>query len=331
MSHHTYVSDIYNWVINDVITKVHKNVINSTPCDSVLQEIAESWERRVSASKICEASDDSRHIHYSSGKNLSYDLRKNCFSSYDDHELLRLKHNSYMNSDTVRVQISQRFKQLQEAISLLSHLYDKTPIEYSLDRSYYYFSYYHYYVAATNLLNQIQTTDSKHKIRADITPNITSPMIKMPFQESEKSTLVSKTIHDNISASKSCNLEAKKKYRYNKPSNKYSNKSKMVTPSSPVGTIPNPDREELSDLTESGDEHTQSLNDECESNINSIVSCYEKVKLRKTTKRTGWQGLLTCGIMFIDNKEYIFREATMDLTWDEEGAHNKKIDITKIS
>jgi len=105
----------------------------------------------------------------------------------------------------------------------------------------------------------------------------------------------------------------------------------MVTPSSPVGTMPNPDREELSDLTESGDEHAQNPNDECEFNINSIVSCYEKVKLRKTTKRTGWQGLLTCGIMFIDNKEYIFREATMDLTWDEEGAHDKKIDIMKIS
>merc|ERR1712224_448691 len=99
---------------------------------------------------------------------------------------------------------------------------------------------------------------------------------------------------------------------------KYYCKEDLVSQNSSRRILDDSDREELSDLTESVEDLLPHSNEKNGNNLNRIVSYYEKVKLRKTSKRTGWQNTLTCGIMLIDKREYIVREAMRDLIWDEE-------------
>jgi len=64
MSHQTYVFEIYQWVINDLVSKIRREFIEEGIDESVIKELKEIWEGRLFSMKICEAADILRHVYH---------------------------------------------------------------------------------------------------------------------------------------------------------------------------------------------------------------------------------------------------------------------------
>merc|ERR1712224_967415 len=144
----------------------------------------------------------------------------------DERRSICLIHGSYIDCEIVRIQLSQRFKQFQEAILMLSNLYDKIPIDHSFDRSYYHFLYQHCVTAATNLLSQIQNFNSKQQKAVANTPFSSPPINPELMAKTVKLTDSGTSTATNIYEKNSPNTNEKIKNFLNIDKN---NSSKSVT------------------------------------------------------------------------------------------------------
>merc|ERR1711998_463036 len=114
MGRRNYVSDIYQWVIDDVIAKLRSQVIYQKISESILVEIAEKWEQRILKSRICEASDPRFMI-------------PNTYTSLFSSDEFRARNFSSLGKSTILVPLEMQLQQYQDAVRLLSAQFIKIP------------------------------------------------------------------------------------------------------------------------------------------------------------------------------------------------------------
>jgi hypothetical protein len=152
MYHRTYVSDIYQWVIDDVIYKTRIKSSNKEINEATLLEIAGEWVKQLLQMKICDVPNSHRSIYKVQRENLRAPIiepivfTKQWF--YSTHTILQIY-------DTLKKQLDMQIRLYQDITSLLNFQLNKVPIEYVHYRDRYIFlkSYYHAY--NKKLLNHI--------------------------------------------------------------------------------------------------------------------------------------------------------------------------------
>jgi len=81
-------------------------------------------------------------------------------------------------------------------------------------------------------------------------------------------------------------------------------------------TTKNLDCEELSELSTSDSEGSRVLG-KCKSGyINRIDCFYTQIKRKRMGQRTRWLNKLKLGVMFTNGREYLFKDALLDIDWD---------------
>merc|ERR1712060_964034 len=80
------------------------------------------------------------------------------------------------------------------------------------------------------------------------------------------------------------------------------------------------DYEELSELSSSENDGSKGTLNEINGYKNRIDCCYTEIKFKNTNKEHGrrWQNLLNNGILMLNGKEYVFKEAKADLKFDRD-------------
>jgi hypothetical protein len=139
--HESYVYNIYQWVINDVITKVREDVVRGGTDEAMLHELAAEWEKQVLKTKAFEVPHSFSHEHNSADSLL---LRK--------HQNIK---NDACNNQRMRAQLEQQLRQYQNATYMLSTHYAELSTEQTDARQFYYFLFHQYAAAIENLEAQI--------------------------------------------------------------------------------------------------------------------------------------------------------------------------------
>merc|ERR1712224_204054 len=85
---YTYVSDIYQWIIDDVLTKIHSYFLHNDIDEGVLLELAHGWEKRILEMKILEAPNQTRYnrnqqttLIFPEKRNYGYHMMGESFNS----------------------------------------------------------------------------------------------------------------------------------------------------------------------------------------------------------------------------------------------------------
>merc|ERR1711972_253638 len=127
MYHRTYVSDIYQWVIDDVIYKTKIKSSNKEINEVTLFEIAGEWEKHLLQMKICDVSNSHRLIYKVPRENLKAPIiepivfTKKWF--YSTHTILQIY-------DTLKKQLDMQIRLYQDIISLLNFQLNKISMKH---------------------------------------------------------------------------------------------------------------------------------------------------------------------------------------------------------
>lgn len=327
MHHRTYVSDIYQWVIDDVVAKLRCDFFRKGIDETVLYELAEEWERRVLEMKICEVPDYMRHVRDPVLNRQKLSEERNIFSAR-----CCLGHSITHNCITQRTPNlgpEQLLCQYRDAVSLVSAHYTKLPLGHVNERGYYNYLCVQYITAIENLQIRIQSksrsvSGSEIRTIGAITPLDTRLLPQLFPRESyldEDGTTGTEKVPSSINKKLGNKIERNFLGIWshgNLADNRDDNqrKSNALRRDLVLPLSKDLDREELSDLSYSDLEELQETANRHSIYKNRIDCCYAKINRRKKGKRTKWQSMLSHGIILVDNKEYVFNEAKADFTWD---------------
>jgi hypothetical protein len=320
MSHRTYVSDIYQWVINDLASRVLHDFIEEGIEESVIQELTEDWKRRLLSMKVCEAPDINRLVQNSCTSSQSNKFESVLYSDFSSSFRAQQLKNSDIRNEKVRIHLGQKFKEYQDNLRLISNSYGNLPSESIQKRRYYCSLYYKCVIDVKNLLSSfhgsikyaetpgVKLDDSPENISKNFNCNLTKFAF---YQFQNNKNLESKNLRKNKEIKDETNVAFKNRDKKNERNTTTKLKESQKQLSETL------DCEELSDLSESEDENAENKK-YYQGDFNRIDCCYEKVKLRKTNKRVSWHNKLKNGIMLIDGCEFVFDKALADLTWIDE-------------
>jgi len=312
MSQLNYVSDLYQWAIDDVISKVHSKFKIKEIKTFILNDLAEKWAKKILEMKICETTvKENFKIKY---QPCPYIFEPNNLITEANHNQSWLL-DKLLIYKTPYAQLYQTLLKYQEAISLLSFYYTKLPFERINDRKYYYYLYHQYINAAEYIHLQIQYINRQDK--TTITRCSQSDLTSLQSDELSYDCKSTRTVIPTNSSN-----EVQKNY------NKYHSDEKK-----PLFCDDNKVLGLVSHLADSKDKNIEAMSNSRLNFENRIDCCYEKIKHCKTDKSTRWQNILRNGIMLIDKKEFVFNKAMVDLTWEDkiEGSIYQGKEIKRIN
>jgi len=285
------ITDVYQWVIDDVIAKSQKNFSKEGIADAVLHELAEVWENRILDMNICEKLG-------TSGRSKS----------------------------VLEPKIRSPFSE-QHAVPLTLGQFSHTTIQSVHDKSYYNIACNQYAVTAQTIQQKTVGIVNISSPIYSYCPDNNSTLLQKPLLGNLHSTkeFVNETAgfnHDaQLHSVLSCDMEKRKKRElsYNRNSKVWTSTEKLKKEhlssnlSEHLKSQTHLQSEELSELSESGsDEEFFNAHDD----VDKINCCYERIQLRRKGKQTKWLNTLKYGIASIGGKEYAFHSATADLEWD---------------
>merc|ERR1712113_1106455 len=306
-------------------------------------EIAGEWEKHLLQMKICDVPNSHRSIYKVPRENLKAPIIEPIMGTkkwpYSTHTILQIY-------DTLEKQLDMQIRLYQDITSLLNFQLNKVPIEYVHYRDRYIFlkSYYHAY--DKKLLNHI----AKVKLRKVSLTKKHETISSLDYSFSEKTCKLAANcierqphkINQNILINNKSTSPALKNpgiYKsdilsdHKKLSNKNfksekikKNKSLLSNPSIKKTLKPELqiderlDHEELSELSSSENDVSKGALDKIKGYENRIDCYYTEVTFKNTNKEHGrrWQNLLNNGILMLNGKEYVFKEAKADLKFDRD-------------
>jgi len=127
MQKRTYVSDIYQWVIDDVVSNVKPEFTRLGIDEYVLIELAEKWEYRILQMKICEIP---------AGNLKLPNIFANIF--VQNRIIAASENRPNPNMTTVHIRPEWQLQQYQNAVGLLSRQYVKIPTHRPNDHNYFF-------------------------------------------------------------------------------------------------------------------------------------------------------------------------------------------------
>lgn len=145
MNQLTFVSDIYQWIIDDVVTKIRQEFIRYEVNESVLFELAEKWENSLIHAKICEVPDLN-----------DVTCTPNQFIAKDS----RTKTLSDMGVNRILAPLDRQLRLYQNAVGLLYSQFVKIPKINCGGQDYFFFLCQQYTMAVEDLQNQIRGINS---------------------------------------------------------------------------------------------------------------------------------------------------------------------------
>jgi hypothetical protein len=292
MGNHSYVSDIYQWIIDELVTKLRPEFNRRGLHETVLLELAEKWEKRIIEMKICEVPTSQIKLPYIWSNTVTQcDLRYQKFSHL------------YGGGNNVVIPSEWQLKQYQDAVALLLKQLIKIPPlqQRPNDRDYFFFLCQQYIAAVGRLQNQIRGLTSIKQVD------------KNSSHERDKNFLPMRSLTQNSHFLRTQTGFDDKPQLCNDKVTRHQNR-KTGCPHSPI-TSQNLDCENLSECSISDDDTNASENLSHWSK-NRIDCRYTQIKRRRIQQRTRFFNIVNNGIMFINGREYLFREAIFDIAWD---------------
>jgi len=281
MQKRTYVSDIYQWIIDDVITKVRVEFIRYGINDLILLELAEKWEYRILSMKICEVPNGNIKLPH---------LYLNAF--VQDKALFSSENRLTSHTNTVPISPEWQLKQYQNAVGLLSRQFVKIPANRPNDHEYFFFLCQQYLTAIEDLQTQIRALDAPIKKVDHFFPySTTTTKTVMDSQQNTPYPKIMNGVENVCKYTKNIALAQKETFTQQSIDKK------------------SLDREELSDFSASDSE----VSDVADTHMNRIDCCYTQIKRRKTGQQTRWLNKVKNGIMLINGREYLFRDALVKI------------------
>jgi len=333
MPKHSYVADIYQWVIDDVVSKVHQDFIDEGVDDSLLNKLAREWERNIQEMKILETSDTLKSIRKSqtSLESPKGKIMKQSISPTERPNYPFLGQDC--NQTKSYAQLILQLREYQDAVSLLSNQYSKIPKEKNKDRRYCYYLCQQYAAVVEKLRIYLQNfkireiiSSSRKDIKTHLDPSARKLQGSYGLVESGSSRDTQNSFSDHVVCNQSREInvsengdECKERQKHEGTKNSLNRVCGVKVDHARLRSQPSKDLdlEDLSDLSDSSVGVSEVIENSSEDYMNRIDCCYEKIQLRKMGNKTKWQSVFKNGIMLIDGKEFVFHEATVNLIWNK--------------
>jgi hypothetical protein len=290
MLRRTYVSDIYQWVIDDVVSKIKPEFIRRGVNESVLIELAEKWEHRILQMKICEVPDVNLKL-----PNIPSNI-------YIQNKIVSVHENRTIpNINFTQINPECQLQQYQNAVGLLSRQFVKIPIHRPNDHDYFFFLCQQYLVAIKNLQTQIKALET--------------PPDKTHSSFAFRTLLTPKHCTESVNGIKKFEYDVNYQLKGNLSNNIAEVVKNEAMTSKPKATK-DLDCEELSDLSTS-DSEVSHVSNKCKTKRSNRIDCfYSQIKRKKMGQHNRWLNKVKLGTMFTNGREYLFKDAILDIAWD---------------